>query len=105
MKWEQEEERVYKLVLSYERKEGWFEFAVDLREKAYFLWHMEKSDPGYDASCFISYTKKGAFTAGHQDRIKFALGLKNILLDAEGLGEKEKEGLALLIKEIEKKIS
>ncbi|MEK6853335.1 MAG: hypothetical protein AABX64_01505 [Nanoarchaeota archaeon] len=104
MKWEPEEERAYKLVLSYERKEGWFEFAVDLREKTYLLWHMEKSDPWYDASCFMSYTEKGVFTAGHQDRIKFALGLKDILLNAEGLGEKEKEGLALLIEEIEKKI-
>ena len=75
MKWEPEEERAYKLVLSYERKEGWFEFAVDLREKTYLLWHMEKSDPWYDASCFMSYTEKGVFTAVPRPN-KVCVGIK-----------------------------
>ena len=52
------------------------------------------------ASCL---TPKKGYLLPYQDRIKFALGLKDILLNAEGLGEKEKEGLALLIEEIEKR--
>ncbi len=94
----------YDLILDYNSKKGWLQFAILSDERGYVLWHMENSDPCYDSSCILSYEidDERVFTAGHESRVRYVLEeIRADFINTEGLIKKDKEGLILLLEKVE----